>query len=294
MSSQGATVAQAGRKISIVVPAHNEATVIGRCLRALTDGAAPDELEIIVVCNGCSDETAKLARGFAPAVQVIETDVPSKTNAMNLGDQAARVFPRLYVDADVVMDIASVRTLVEALDGEATLAAAPAVETVFPPGAAWAVKAYYAFWMALPYVQEGMMAAGAYAMSEKGRSRFDAFPDIISDDGYVRLQFGPGERIEVAGATSRVSAPGNLTDLIRIKTRSRLGTYQLETRFGELFHREATTKQYTSAFISILRRPNLYVSALPYVWVNLVSRYRARKQRAGLDGYLWERDHSSR
>ena len=40
--------------ISIVIPAHNEANVIQRILSALTDGADDGELDIVVVCNGCT------------------------------------------------------------------------------------------------------------------------------------------------------------------------------------------------------------------------------------------------
>src|SRR3954465_1707083 len=59
--------------ISIVVPAHDEEQVITRCLRALTEGTTADEVEVIVVCNGCSDRTADVARRFGGAVRVIET-----------------------------------------------------------------------------------------------------------------------------------------------------------------------------------------------------------------------------
>src|SRR3954470_11754775 len=50
--------------ISVVVPAHDEEQVITRCLRALTGGTAAEEVEVIVVCNGCSDRTADVARRF--------------------------------------------------------------------------------------------------------------------------------------------------------------------------------------------------------------------------------------
>src|SRR5829696_5509012 len=111
--------------ISIVIPAHNEANVIGRCLASLLDGAAEGELDVVVVCNGCTDATADVARRAGPAVRVIETDVPSKSNALNLGDRAARGFPRFYVDADVVVPLASVREVGRVLESGAALAAAP-------------------------------------------------------------------------------------------------------------------------------------------------------------------------
>jgi hypothetical protein len=225
---------------------------------------------------------------------VLETDVPSKANALNLGDDAATVFPRVYVDADVVLSFQSLKEIAAALEKEGVLAVAPAVETVFPPGASWPVRAYYEFWMALPYIREGMMAAGVYAANQEGRNRFGRFPAIIADDGYFRLQFTSSERVEVPSALSTVSAPGNFWDLIRIKTRSRLGGYQLRAKFPELFEREARSKDYRGSLRVVASNPRLWPAAFPYLLVNLISRWRARDQAKKLGGYVWERDTSSR
>ena len=83
---------------SVIIPAHNEDTVIGRLLqgltRAETEAQRADSLDIVVVCNGCSDRTAEIARAFGEPVHVIETEVASKSHALRLGDEAARSFPR--------------------------------------------------------------------------------------------------------------------------------------------------------------------------------------------------------
>lgn len=280
--------------ISVIIPAHNEADVICRSLAALTEGAQAGELEVIVVCNGCRDATADLARGFAPIVRVIETDTPSKANALNTGERAASGFPRLYLDADVVMTLASVRRLAAVLEEDQVLAAAPRAETLFPAKTSWFVRAYYDFWTALPYVQEGMIAAGAYAVSRRGRERFGDFPDVISDDGYFRLQYHFGERIEVEDSVSRVWAPSNLRDLIRVRTRSQIGSRQLRELHPQHFIQQAKTKYYAAAFLSALKQPRLYMCALPYVVVTCIARLRARRQGRHLKTYVWERDNSSR
>jgi glycosyltransferase involved in cell wall biosynthesis len=280
--------------ISIVIPAHNEAQVIRRLLAALTKDAWPGELEIVVVCNGCQDETAALARAFGEPVRVLETGIPSKANALNLGDTVATGFPRIYCDADVVLSLDSARRLARVLEDGQVLAAAPAVKTVFPPDVSWAVRSFYRLWMALPYVAEGMMAAGVYAVSREGRRRFGKFPDIIADDGYFRLQFTAGERIEVPDAVSVVTAPRILRDLVFIKTRSRLGFYQARQRFPALFGREARSKSYHRVMWRMLTRRDLWACAVPYLWVNLVSRFRARRQLRATGVWVWERDNSSR
>jgi glycosyltransferase involved in cell wall biosynthesis len=278
----------------VIIPAYNEAGVVGRCLNALLCDGGQDEIEILVVCNGCSDDTAGVARGFGDRVRVIETDVASKTHALNLGDAAARGFPRLYLDADVVITPEAVRRIAAVLNEGPALAAAPRPVNIFLPGTQWAVREYYRFWTALPYIQEGMIAAGVYALSGEGRARFQDFPDVIADDGYVRVLFKHGERVQVWDAASEVCAPLVLSDLLKIKTRSRLGVLQLRQRYPELAQRETKTKNYGGALMTMLRRPSLYLSALPYVYVAFASWLRAQRQMKVSGRHVWERDDSSR
>lgn len=285
---------------SIIIPAHNEEQVIGRCVASLLEASAPGEFEIVVVCNGCRDGTAREARRFGERVRVIETDRGSKTHALNLGDEAAKAWPRLYVDADVVMGAESVRRLVKGLEGPGVLAVSPRAVMEFGEGrkgASWGVRAYYKVWLRLPYVQEGLMGTGVYGLSREGRGRFEAFPDLIADDGYVRMLFRGRERLAVKEARSIVTAPQKLRDLVKIKTRSRLGGYELRARHPELARQEQQEKQYGGALRGMLGRPGLWAAVVVYLWVNLLSRVRAKRQlekRLAGREYRWERDESSR
>ena len=77
-------------KFSLIVPAKNEAVVVGRCLKALLDVDYPkDKLEVIVVDGGSSDGTDEICRGFAEAhpgiFRVIREDASrGKPAALNL------------------------------------------------------------------------------------------------------------------------------------------------------------------------------------------------------------------
>lgn len=275
---------------AVVIPAHNEAAVIEQTLVALLGQAAPED-EIIVVCNGCSDDTAGVARRFAPRVTVLETDVPSKTNALNLGDRQARSFPRIYLDADVILAEGALGRLVRALESGRWLAVSPDPVMILEE-ASWPVRAYYDIWLSLPYCRSGMIGAGAYALSKTGRARFGDFPDVIADDGYVRALFTEEERGRVEGARSMVRAPASLAWLLKIKTRSRLGGMELALKFPGLLANEA--KDYSGALRGMIANPLNWPKVLVYLYVNLVSRLMATRRLKNLSRYQWEKDLSSR
>lgn len=67
-----------------------------------------------MVCNGCSDNTAEIARRFE-GVTVLESEMPSKPAALNAGDAAATRWPRLYLDADAQISPSAVRDVLDAL-----------------------------------------------------------------------------------------------------------------------------------------------------------------------------------
>jgi len=219
--------------ISIIIPAHNESNVIGRCLRALTDGAAPGELEVIVACNGCTDDTAAAARACGEPVRGVETEQASKIAALNLGDRAARGFPRCYIDADVEVSLDAVRKVAGVIERGEALAAAPAMR-VDLSGSSWLVRAYYHVWLSRPFHADGMLGGGFYAVGQQGRARFEAFPQIIADDEFVRSLFEVHERATPADCVFTIRAPRSVFGLIKVKSRSRLGLYELRRRFPEL------------------------------------------------------------
>ena len=68
---------------------------------------------MVVVCNGCHDRTAEVARQVAPLATVVEIPVASKVAALNAGDAVARYFPRFYLDADIELPVAAVRPVAE-------------------------------------------------------------------------------------------------------------------------------------------------------------------------------------
>lgn len=275
--------------ISIIVPAHNEANSISDCLSSLLSASRSLDLQIIVVCNGCTDATPEIVKLLSPFILCVETNIPSKSHALNLGDERALYFPRIYLDADVILSIDAIQGIQNKLQ-QGYLAVAPEVKMDFS-GCSWIVRAYYDIWLRLSYCQSGMIGSGVYALSKIGRQRFDCFPDIIADDGYVRCLFTEQERSVVKGVYSVVKAPKNFWNLIKIKTRSRLGRYELEQIFPDLLRNEH--KDYFKAFKDYLYKPYFWPKLAVYFLVNVISRIRATKQLKR-QFKQWERDDSNR
>ena len=278
--------------ISVIVPVHDEEAVLPRCLRRLTAGTAPEALDLVVVCNACSDRSAEIARSFPFPIRVVETSVASKTNAWNLGDEAARGFPRFYVDADVELAWPAIARVAAALDEPGVLAAAPAIE-VDTSGSSLAVRGFYRVWQQLPYLRTGMIGSGVFALSREGRARFERFPDVIADDDFVRRLFRPTERRSVPECSFKIFAPGDLDSLIRIKTRSRLGRLQLD-QGAFPGSEESGHSSHVRGAVRLAASPRLWGALAIYAFVTLATRWRARRQaEAGAFGG-WERDDSSR
>ena len=277
--------------VSVIIPAHNEENVIAITLDALLMVINLEVIEVIVVCNGCSDMTVSIVKSYGDKIQCVETEIPSKTNALNLGDKVATFFPRIYLDADIVLSVDAVLALEEALSDGRYLAASTKMKMDYGK-ASWLVRSYYDLWQQLPYVKEGMIGVGVFALSEKGRSKFGKFPEIIADDGFVRAMFRREERFSVENFSSVVRSPTNLVDLVKIKTRSRLGRYELAEKFPELMSTEE--KKYGIAFLCLGKRIGNWLKIPVYIYVNIVSRIRARRYYK-LKGFTgWERDTSSR
>jgi glycosyltransferase involved in cell wall biosynthesis len=277
--------------ILVIVPAHNEESVIRRCLDAITVGSDPGELEVIVVCNGCTDSTAAIVASYGPPVRLVEIDIASKSEALNFGDRVAHGFPRFFVDADVVIPLRAIRETANVLVRGEALAAAPRFEADCTKSSL-AVRMFYRAWMSLPYFDDGMIGSGVYAVSVAGRARFKQFPDIIADDGYLRLLFKPGERRTIATCKFTVTPPRTLDGVIHIKTRARAGLYELREKFPGLLVNE--TGNAASSLLRMLSKPHLWPCYVVYLYATLQAGIQGRRKLNTNQQNLWERDESSR
>lgn len=272
---------------SVIVPAHNEATVIRACLDSLLQ--QPGVERIVVACNGCTDNTAAIVQQDYPQVTCLDIATPSKVNALNEAEKHVSSWPVFYIDADTRLSTGAIQVISQAMgSGELLLAAPePVIDT---SRSSWWVKQYYRTWLSLPYIRDGVVATCSYVIAEKGRQRFSHFPSIINDDGFVRCQFTSAERGNVPGSQVFITAPRNLKSLIKIKTRARLGNMQLAAA-------GLCTKKEQKPYSRILLDKWLsrdFVSVSVYMAIAIIIRFRAKGQFKHLDTYRWETDQTSR
>ena len=273
---------------SVVIPAHNEERGIARNLAALLDGSGP--LDVIVVCNGCTDATAEVARGFAPAVRVLEVPEPSKSAATQLGNASSDVFPRVHLDADVALSGADLHHLLEPLSRPGVLATAPQ-RRIPRDGCSPVVRWYYDVWEQLPQVRNGLFGRGAFALSREAQERVSSLPTVMSDDLAASDAFGDSERLVVESATVTVWPPRTVGDLLRRRIRVVTGNAQAR-QVG--VRREDSATGLSTLWDIARRRPSQVPRIGVFLAITLIARLRARRAARSGDFTTWQRDESSR
>ncbi|MTE01518.1 glycosyltransferase [Paracoccus sp. YIM 132242] len=229
-----------GPSLSIIIPASNEAARIGGCLDALLaqQGLGDRTVQVVVVPNGCRDDTAAVARAREPAfagrgwpLTVAELDEGGKIGALNKGDEQARAAARLYLDADILCGPGLLRGLMDALDRPGPVYAGARLRV--PPPVSALSRRYARFWQGLPFLTRGVSGAGLFAVNGPGRERWHRFPPIIADDAFVRGLFAPSERVLVDAPYSWPISEGFLA-LTRVRGRQNDGMRELARLYPDM------------------------------------------------------------
>lgn len=228
--------------LSVIIPASNEAGYIGPCLESLF-ASGPQKAEAVVVANGCRDNTAAIARSYAARAEaagwnltVLDLPQGGKPGALNAGDKAARGRMRAYVDADVRVSPQLIPQIIAALDRDLPTYASG--RPLISRGHSWVTRAYAGFWSRLPFAQSPAPGFGFFAVNAAGRARWGAFPGIISDDTFVRLQFSPHERIECPATYTWPMIEG-FSALVRVRRRQDAGVAEIAQLYPGILAREA-------------------------------------------------------
>jgi len=277
--------------LTVIIPAHDEEAVIGRCLDRVLDGLPPGRAAVLVVANGTTDATLPVAveAGARHGVHVRTVDLPapSKIEAVREGLRQAPG-DVVVLDADIELTPAGLLALAAALDRDEPVIAAPTLR-VDTARSSWPVRRYYRAWTALPYVTSSMVGSGVFALNAAARERLGELPDVTNDDGWVRRSFAPDQRVVVpepftAHAARTVSA------LVSRRARIVNGNRALDESLGE---RDAGGNGIGDLLRQVHARRVGPLDALVFLGVTAAARVTAARRRARRETG-WYADTTSR
>lgn len=274
---------------SIIIAAHNEERVLGATLDGLLYGGSRHE--IIVVPNGCSDDTSGTARARR-GVKVIEVAEGGKANALNHADAVAAEFPRIYLDADIRLPPGGIDRLISALDAPGVLVAVPE-RGLDVLGRPWPVRAWCLIHERLPVFREGIFGRGTIALTAEARGRFQQFPAMVADDLFLDSLFASAERAHVKSVTVTIAAPRTTHELLDRLVRVRRGSAAMRQAAGR--GNVPTTVRRADRWSWLrdvaIKEPRLAGAAVVYVAITLLAAVRARQ--GPLNDLSWGRRPTS-
>ncbi len=282
---------------SVIIPAHNEANVISRCLNAVYSGKpSGDYPEVIVVANGCSDDTAQVARNAAPLATILELKRSSKTSAMNAGRERASYFPQVFLDADVECSLAALGALCEALREEKGHAASLPAQFDLSR-ASWPVRAYYRVWIRQPYAKRVLGGSGCFAISKEALEEIGPFPEVIADDFWALSRVADDQRMLVTkdsngnSVVSYVTPPSSMLEQIQVEARRRLGSDQIRQEFP---NQQLVQASGSSLVKSAFANGSSPWDATAFLGMKFASLLLSRWRKLRGNEHSWVRDESSR
>ncbi|MET4900120.1 glycosyltransferase [Paenarthrobacter sp. CC6] len=270
---------------AVIIPAHNEAAVIGRTLGSLREVIGWGTVDVVVACNGCSDGTEAIASQWQ-GVSVLQVPEASKTAALNAGDQCTRLWPRLYLDADIEVSATALAEVFAALQDGTLLAARPAFR-YDTQGASAPVRAYYRARSRIPGNAQGLWGAGAYALSHSGHLRMGVFPALTGDDYFVDRLFDEQEKAVLATEPVVVRTPRTSGALLAVLRRTYRGNAEQDVVAGG-----ASLSRTVRQLLASVRGPRTAFDAAVYAVFAVAGRRRAGV--SGISAPVWERDESRR
>ena len=107
--------------ISVVIPARNEAALLGETLAHLAAATPAGATEVVVAVGGSTDRTAAVA---AAAARLVRGDDPSRAGLLNAGAAAARGDVLLFLHADTLPPLDSCAAMEAALADPAVVGGA--------------------------------------------------------------------------------------------------------------------------------------------------------------------------
>jgi cellulose synthase/poly-beta-1,6-N-acetylglucosamine synthase-like glycosyltransferase len=247
-TTDGVGYNQKGPFISIIIPVHNEGSVIERRLENLFETSYPgNKMEVIVIDSGSSDDTSKIIKSrFNDKVTLVQEALRyGKARAVNLGLSIANGEIVILTDGPTLYEKDTIARIVDSFDdpsigGATVLYEIPNSKNnqiVDSESHLWAYKEKMRL-LESKVFSTSWLSGEACAF----RKRFiDRIPeDSLADDSYIALELiSKGLKVIVNDRSYFIEkSPSTTMDYFEIKTRRALGGLQETLRFRSfLFNR---------------------------------------------------------
>jgi len=227
--------------VSVVLVARNEESRIGDRLANLMDSKGVPDLEIVLVCDGCSDATAERARNVGGGIlRLVELDQSKgKAHGVNVGVGEAKGEIVVFADARQRFDETAVARLLSAFENPLVAAASGSLEIESSEaGTGAGVDLYWRLEKMVRHYESRLdscigCTGAIYAIR---RALFEVMPeDTILDDVVVPMRMAvAGGRVkfisDAIAYDSQKLAPDSER---RRKTRTLAGNFQMMMRYPE-------------------------------------------------------------
>jgi hypothetical protein len=154
-------------------------------------------------------------------------------------------------------------------------------------GCPWLVRAFYRVWLRHPYLSSGKFAA-FFALSRSGLRHLNRFPDITSDDTYLRRLIPVEQVRHLNDVRFLVHAPRTLPALLNIRARVYRGNREL----NDVFDRDSSSASGEAIGLinTVIGQPALWPSAVVYLFIAITAKLLSTTR-----AYMgWTRDETSR
>ena len=182
--------------VSIIVPAYNAEKRLARGLTLLREIAESNDWELVLVDDGSTDGTAEVGQRLG--VRTVRMGTNSGVAATrNRGARETSGAILVFIDADIVIDRASLEALVQRLDDDPGLHATGAIPAAADIGEEWSSHfvALRSAWAYHAYPHRDIEGISSF-QSECGairRTAFEAtggFPEFYPDAGMEEFDLG--------------------------------------------------------------------------------------------------------
>ncbi len=184
-------------KISLVIPAYNEEKYISPCLESVVKYRTDDIIEVIVINNASTDNTAAIAKKF-PGVRVVDEPEKGLTKARQRGLIEAKGDLIGYIDADTRMPPGWIdQALTQfAKNPDMVCLSGPFRYYDLPPFQKFLAEALWLITAPITYLITGYMVLGANFIARR-----DALENIGGFDTSIAFY---GEDTNIAARLSKV------------------------------------------------------------------------------------------